>query len=134
NGQGIPQDYAQAVTWFHRAAEQGHAGAMNNLGVMYEFGRGVVQNFVQAHKWYNLAAASYPLGEDRDLSVKNRDRVAAKMTPAQLAEAQRQAREWKPKSAADLQRERLQRIWEERVRPGIEQRQRELVENAQRQL
>ncbi len=47
--------------------------------------------------WYNLAAAGLPPGEDRDSAVKNRDIAAELMTPAQIAEAQRRAREWKPK-------------------------------------
>jgi len=51
----------------------------------------VPQDYAQAHKWFNLAAAS----GDAD-AVSNRDRVAAKMTPAQIAEAQRLASEWKP--------------------------------------
>jgi hypothetical protein len=34
------------------------------------------------------------------MAVKNRDRIAAKMTPAQIAEAQKLAREWKPKPEA----------------------------------
>ncbi len=40
---------------------------------------------------------SLPLGEDRDLAVENRDLIEDRMTPAQVAEAQRLAREWKPK-------------------------------------
>ena len=35
SGQGVPQDYAEAVTWHSRAAEQGKAGAWNNLGWLY---------------------------------------------------------------------------------------------------
>jgi len=40
-GQGVPQDDAEAVTWYRRAAEQGYAPAQGNLGVMYDNGRGV---------------------------------------------------------------------------------------------
>ncbi len=47
--------------------------------------------------WYNLAASHFAPGSDRDTAVKNRDIVGAKMTPAQIAKAQRLAREWKPK-------------------------------------
>ena len=99
NGEGVKQDYAEAVTWYRKAADQGHAGAQNNLGVMYRDGQGVKQDYVQAHKWLNLAAARYPASEAerRDKSVKNRDLVAAKMTPAQIAKAQKLARDWKPK-------------------------------------
>ena len=94
-GLGVPQDYREAATWYRRAAEQGHASAMNNVGLMYEFGRGVPQHFVYAHMRLNLAAIS-PAREKHDMAAKNRDRVAAKMTPGQIAEAQELAREWRP--------------------------------------
>ena len=60
-------------------------------------GRGVTQDYVLAHMWYNLAAARLPPGEDGDMAVRNRDLIAKRMTPEQIAEAQRLAREWKPK-------------------------------------
>ncbi len=47
--------------------------------------------------WYNLAASRHRRGAARDESAKNRNIVAKRMTPAQMAEAQRLAREWKPK-------------------------------------
>ncbi len=99
NGQGVPQDYAEAVMWYRKAAEQGVAAAQLNLGVRYDNGRGVPQDYVQAHMWFNLAAARFLASEteNRETAVRNRDRVAAKMTVAQIAEAQRLAREWKPK-------------------------------------
>ena len=98
NGQGVPQDDGEAVKWFREAAEQGHAGAQSNLGVMYDKGLGVAQDYVQAHKWYNLAA-SQSTGEDREKYARNRDRVAQKMPSELIAEAQRLAREFKPKSS-----------------------------------
>jgi hypothetical protein len=42
--------------------------------------------------WYNLSAAR---GEDR--SAEARDALAKQMTPGQIAEAQRLAREWRPR-------------------------------------
>ena len=100
-GEGIPQDYAEAARWYRRAAEQGHAGAQNNLGVMYAKGEGVPKDFVQAHKWYNLAAsrASSSDPDLREKAVRSRDRIAARLTPAQLARAQRLAREWQPRTS-----------------------------------
>ena len=92
NGQGVPQDYAAAVSWYRKAAEQGNARAQFNLGGMYRNGQGVTQDYVQAHMWLNLAAAK----GDAD-AIKNRDIVTAKMTPAQISEAQKLARGWKPK-------------------------------------
>ena len=97
NGRGVPQDYAQAVKWYRLAADQGYAWAQNNLGNMYELGQGVPQDYVEAHKLFNLAAASVSSGDTRERAVKNRDRVAGMMTPAQIAEAQKRAGEWQPK-------------------------------------
>jgi hypothetical protein len=98
-GGGVPPDYAEAVKWYRKAANQGDADAQFVLGTLYDEGRGVPQDYVEAHKWYNLAAARLPPSEagNRDLAVKLRDRMATKMTPAQLAEAQRLARDWTPK-------------------------------------
>ncbi len=96
-GQGVPHDDAEAVKWYRKAADQGFANAMLNLGFMYVSGRGVPQNSLQAHVWFNLAAARLPDNEERKLAVESRDMVAAKLTPTQIAEAQRLAREWTQK-------------------------------------
>ena len=53
---------------------------------MYANGEGVPQDFVQAHAWMNLAAA-------QGFQAENRDWLAAQMTPAQIAEAQKLAAE-----------------------------------------
>ncbi len=96
-GEGVPQDDTEAVKWYRKAAEQGYAEAQYSLGLMYVKGWGVPQGHVRTHMWFNLAASRLPPGEDRDTSAKLRDNLAVKMTPAQIAEAQRLAREWKPK-------------------------------------
>jgi hypothetical protein len=98
-GQGVPQDYVGAAKWFRKAAEQGDADAQTNLGLMYVKGQGVPQDYVLAHMWFNLATSRYPASENerREKAEKNRDNTASKMTPAQIAEAQRLEREWKPK-------------------------------------
>ncbi len=57
NGQGVLQDYAQAVVWFRKAAAQGNAGAQYILGLMYDKGQGVPQDYVQEVAWYRKAAA-----------------------------------------------------------------------------
>ncbi len=96
NGLGVAQDYAEAAKWYRRAAEQDYAKAQYNLGVAYEYGEGVEQDYVQAHMWYNLAASRMPAGNERDGAVEKRDNIEKRMTPAQEAEAQKLAREWKP--------------------------------------
>ncbi len=90
-GHGVPQDYGQARQWYEKAAAQGNAMAQYNLGVLYRNGQGVPQDLVQAHKWLNLSAA-----KGDNVGAATRDALAILMTPAQIDEAQRLAREWKP--------------------------------------
>jgi len=96
-GHGVPMDYAEAMKWSRMSAERGYPNAQHTLGDMYEKGRGVAQNLEEAYKWYNLAAARSTDNDQRNEYIKLRDSLAVKMTPAQIAEAQKRAREWKPK-------------------------------------
>lgn len=89
NGYGVPQDYQEAIAWYRRAADQGNARAQYNLGHMYDKGDGVPRDYVQAHMWYDIAGVA--------VAVKYRDFVAREMTPAQVTEARRLAREWMEK-------------------------------------
>jgi TPR repeat protein len=81
------QSWAEASKWFRLAADQGDALAQSSLGSMYQG-----SNNVLSHMWFNLAAAQ---GDERH--AKARDDVAMRMTPAQIAEAQKLAREWQSK-------------------------------------
>ena len=97
NGRGVPQNYAEARKWRGLAADQGNATAQYNLGHMYDIGQGTPQDFVQAHMWFNLAAAASRDETDRADAVRRRENLASRMTPSQVAEAQRRASAWKPK-------------------------------------
>ena len=55
NGQGVRQDYTQAVQWYRKAAEQGDAEAQYNLGLMYYKGEGVRQDLALAQEWFGKA-------------------------------------------------------------------------------
>ena len=55
-GNGVPQDYAQALAWSRKAADQGNATAQYLLGVMYEKGQGVPQDLARALAWHRKAA------------------------------------------------------------------------------
>ncbi len=98
-GLGVPQDYAEAVKWFRKAAEWGKASAQYNLGIKYKNGRGVERDYVQAYKWFSIAASkdSASAAEARERSRNAMEDIASLMTPDQIAEARRLAREWKPK-------------------------------------
>ena len=91
-GWGVPQDYAEAVKWYRMAAEQGDAWAQVVLGVRYANGEGVPQDYVLAHMWCNIAAA-----QGSKNGILFRDGFAESMTSEQITEAQKLAREWKPK-------------------------------------
>ncbi len=85
-------DYAAALGALRAAATQGYADAQYELGFMYSTGRGVTRADVQGHMWYNLAAV-----HGNTIAAMRRDMVAELMTPAQITEAQRLAREWMEK-------------------------------------
>ena len=93
NGRGVPRNDAEAVKWYRLAAEQGYALAQSSLALQYSIGRGIPRDSVQALMWFSLAAAR---GDSK--SAKDRDETAKSMTPTQIAEAQKRAREWKPAS------------------------------------
>ena len=89
NGQGVPQDYQEAVRWKRLAAEQGQRDAQTSLGAMYFLGKGITKDYVQAHKWFTLAAAA-----GNGAAREGRNLVEQRMTAAQIDEAQRLASEW----------------------------------------
>ena len=99
-GRYMPPNFAEGANWFRRAADQGYADSMLGLAALYEGGNGVPQDYVLAHMWYNLAIVHFPSAETdlpETVIVEFRDKSAEKMTPDQIAEAQRLAREWVPK-------------------------------------
>ena len=87
-GRGVTQNDKTAVKWYRLAAEQGVGDAQGNLGVMYAFGDGVLKDYIYAHMWGDIAATN-----GNELGEKLRDTFEKKMTPAQIAEAQKLARE-----------------------------------------
>jgi TPR repeat protein len=68
-GSGVPRDYAQAAFCYARAAESGHAEAMNRLGILYATGRGVPQDFVAAFALYRLAAEGGSASSARNVAI-----------------------------------------------------------------
>jgi len=71
------------------AAQSGQSEALYNLGLVYATGKGVDVDLITAHKWFNLAAMRGSHAA-RDI----RTEIAQDMSPTEIAEAQRQAREW----------------------------------------
>lgn len=93
---------AAAVQHFSRAAAQGHAGSQLYMGHLTAEGIGTDRDPVEAYKWYQLAA-----WQRNSLAVAARERLAAKMSPVQIAEAKELARDWqaiKPRRKKPLAR------------------------------
>ena len=93
NGDGVPEDFGKAREWYEKSAAQGDANAQFYLGLMSAFGRGASLDLVQAYMWYSLAA-----GNGHARAALHRNDLAKEMKPAQIAEAQKRAKEWKPKT------------------------------------
>jgi len=93
NGDGVARDHAKARQWYEKAAAQGDVKAQFYLGLQSAYGEGGSVDLVQAHMWYSLAA-----GKGYAHAPGYRDDLARQMTPAQIAEASKRAREWKPKA------------------------------------
>ena len=87
-GHGLPQDDAEAARWFRRAAVQGDPEAQSSLGIMYQHGQGVPQSNIRAYMWFNSSAA-----RGNRTAPELRDGIAQRMTPAQIAEAQKLAKQ-----------------------------------------
>ncbi len=97
-GKGVPEDPVEGAKWLLRSAEQGFAAAQLDLGAAYTTGRGVPRDNVQAYLWSHLATTQFAPGDHRiEIATFSRDNAASSMTAEQIAEAQRLAREWKPK-------------------------------------
>lgn len=99
SGKGVPQDYAKARQWYEKAAAQGDVWAPLSLGLLYRDGHGVQGDLVRAYMWFSIAAARSTDAVHKEVA-EFRDVVASRMTPTQLAEAQRlsqqcQARQFK---------------------------------------
>jgi TPR repeat protein/formylglycine-generating enzyme required for sulfatase activity len=69
NGQGVPQNYAEAVKWYRKAADQGNSGSQFGLGLMYAEGQGVPQDYAEAVRWYRKAADQGNFGGQFNLGL-----------------------------------------------------------------
>ena len=99
SGEGVPRDHREAAKWYLRAAEKGYARAQNDIGFMYGFGEGIPpKDNVQAYKWLSLAVRDYTAKNQGRLDQATKDfaAVRARMSPAQIADAERQIRDFRP--------------------------------------
>ena len=55
-GKGVPQDFAEAMVWYRKDADQGNAKAQWCVGCLHGNGQGVKQDYAEALRWYRLSA------------------------------------------------------------------------------
>ena len=93
-GRGVPKDAVEAAAWYRKAAEQGKWNGQWHLAQMYRDGSGVPQDDVEAYKWVGISATTSTDASRRETSAEERDTLAERLTPEQLAEGQKRVREW----------------------------------------
>lgn len=71
------------------AVAGGGPDALYELGLMYCTGRDVEYDLIEAHKWFNLAAL-----RGNDDAKRYRSELSREMTRAEIAAAQKRARQW----------------------------------------
>jgi TPR repeat protein len=96
-GAGLPKNYEEAVKWFRKAAEQNAPGAQSNLAVCYLYGRGVPKDYVEAYRWWLIAAAQDSTN-GAGITQESVAGMEMMMTREQIAEGQRLARNFKPRT------------------------------------
>ena len=87
-GLGVVPDYKTALKWYSLSSEQGNALAQYNLGRLYYLGNGVKEDIVYAHMWINLASLN-----GFEMAEEINELLTEIMTPSQIQEAQKLARE-----------------------------------------
>jgi anti-anti-sigma factor len=74
-GQGVQQDFGEAIAWYRKASDQGHAEAQHALANAYAYGVQVPQDYDEAVRWYAKAAgqghadAQYAMGMNYSYGV-----------------------------------------------------------------
>ena len=87
-GLGVVPNYKKALKWYNLSSEQGNTFAQYNLGRLYYLGNGVRENMVYAHMWVNLASSN-----EFEMAKQLMELITELMTPSQIEEAERLARE-----------------------------------------
>ena len=83
NGDGVPENDAEAVKWFRKAADQGDAKAQVDLGLMYAEGNGVPQDSIRAYVWWSIAQKQGDIDAANDIEI-----LKSRMSQQQIADAQ----------------------------------------------
>jgi len=86
------REYEKAIEILTPLAKEGNNRAQIRLAEMYAFGQGVKQNTIQSYIWYSLAAHGGNTG-----ATAGRDRMAARLQPAEIKQADRVVESMRPR-------------------------------------
>jgi hypothetical protein len=95
-GKDIPQDLPKALALYRKAGEKNDSSSQKHLGELYEKGLGVPRNFAQAYFWYLRGIDCTEMDKEKQELTHDRDRVAAKLSPAERTKLEAQAAKFKP--------------------------------------
>jgi hypothetical protein len=93
DGQGVAQDYVEALKWFRIGAEQGHVWSQFNVGRFYMNGYGVPKNFKHAYLWIGLA-----VNRSADMRPLRHwlEKAASELAPPERAQLDKHIAAWRP--------------------------------------
>jgi len=95
-GRVVAADAAEAARWYRRGADGDDVRAQYEVGQMYFTGTGVTRDYASAYIWFSLAAGQAPLVDNRKGLLELRNIAGARMTPEEVADAERRVAAWKP--------------------------------------
>lgn len=95
-GDGVEPNFALAVYWLTRSAEQGEPFAYGSLGEIYSAGGVFPKDDIETFKWLKLAVMGMPAGKSRDEDARLLEGVTKRMSAEQIEEAERRVSAWKP--------------------------------------
>jgi Sel1 repeat len=93
-GDGVPKNDTQAIRWWTRAAERRYQHAMYDLGWVYANDESVHKDYIKAHMWFTISTECQHPVDGYCLFNPAGGVNLERMTPEEIAEAERLAREW----------------------------------------
>ncbi len=87
-GEGVEQNWVEAVKWYRKAAEQGHDLAQFKVGLSYQNGKGVPQSDTEAYVWLNISAENGAPLNGMGRAGKLADEIRLSLSASQLEQAE----------------------------------------------
>lgn len=95
-GEGTRKNISEAINWLTKAVDRGEVFAYGSLGTVRLEGNGFVQDDVETYKLFKLAVSKMPKGNARNDEQQRLETVKARMSAAQISQAEGLVKEWKP--------------------------------------